>query len=82
MAVAIDRLSEQDLTRAQVITTFFFCGIGSGHRMRLYYGAMPDVAKARETAQALFDSLDLHRDDPFCGGWRYGWELELGKGDE
>lgn len=81
LAVAIDRLDGAGLTRAHVITMFFWCGFGAGHRMRLYNDSLPDAAKRMTTAKALVDSLGLRRDDPFCLGWCYGWDLELARGE-
>jgi hypothetical protein len=80
LSVVMDRLDVEGLSRAHVITTFFLSGIGAGHRMRLYNDRLPDAAK-RSSAKALVDSLGLRRDDPFCLGWCYGWDLDLGKAE-
>lgn len=76
MSVVLGRLGELSLDRAHFVTVFFWEGFGSGHRMRRYFDSIPEGQ--RGNGLALADSLGLHRDDPFCVGWGYGWAF--GKG--
>jgi hypothetical protein len=78
LSVVLDRLREQDLDRAHIITAFFWAGLGSGSRLRTYFDCIPEAE--RGTALALVEMFGLQRDDPFCVGFEYGWRF--GKDDD
>jgi hypothetical protein len=79
MSVVLDNLHDHGLNRAHVITAFFWAGVGSGHRLRQYYESVDE--RQRGDVNAMRSTLGLQRNDPFCVGWGFGWELELGKSD-